>query len=516
MFRSCILPGFISYQKKNDQEYATFCLAKWTGNAKINETVYLGRVVDKENGVFYSKKRGGLFTFSVKDGFGEAPEKEPDSGFGKRKAKRKEVCSLDYGDAFFLDGFLRSTPYYDVFCSIAPDAKDILLSLVYFYILKGGAREHMRDWWDGSYVCLMYPDAVPSGSKISKLYRKLSDPDLQLRFTRKYMEAVLSGSGIHGILIDSTGMPNAISMDKREVWNHDGSCDEGARLIYVCERNTGLPLAARTISGNIIDASTIANTIDDLERVGVCTDFAILDAGYYTDANIRLLHENKIAFVTRIKKNRKLYKEIFNRNRPGLEDAANLVSFNGRVLYIKKVPCVLAESIEAYSYIVLDTKMQGLESAQALSGPIEDKVNREELERIRSMCGTFMMVSSEELDPSEILPLYYTRGQIEQVFDIAKGSAELLQLGLHSEETFDGHVFVSFLAVIICHLLQRLFLNERMTTSEALGALRNHKCKLYDNGDMVPYESKKKQNLCYDLIKVKPQKKHFDKCPSIW
>jgi len=33
---------------------------------------------------------------------------------------------------------------------------------------------------------------------------------------------------------------------------------------------------------------------------------------------------------------------------------------------------------------------------------------------------------------------------------------------------------------------------------------------------MVPYESKKKQNLCYDLIKVKPQKKHFDKCPSIW
>lgn len=55
-----------------------------------------------------------------------------------------------------------------------------------------------------------------------------------------------------------------------------------------------------------------------------------------------------------------------------------------------------------------------------------------------------MLVSSEDIEPNEIVPLYYSRGQVEQVFDIAKNYAELLQLGLHSESTFEWHVFVSF------------------------------------------------------------------------
>jgi transposase len=48
------------------------------------------------------------------------------------------------------------------------------------------------------------------------------------------------------------------------------------RLIYICERNTGLPLYFRYISGNIVDFSTLATTVEELEKAGVCTDFAIL------------------------------------------------------------------------------------------------------------------------------------------------------------------------------------------------------------------------------------------------
>lgn len=509
------MPGFISYQVKNGQEYATFCVAKWTGKAKINETEYLGRVIDKEKGIFYSKKRGGLFTFSVEEGASVLPPEKQEEVESARKPKRKEVDCCDYGDVFFLDSFLRGTPYYKVFCNILPQEKDLLISLVYFYVLRGGAREYMRTWWDGSYVSLLYPEAVPSGHKISALLRKLSDIGIQQRFSKEYLAAVLSGAGIHGILIDSTGVPNAISMDKCEVWNHDGSCDEGARLIYVCERNTGLPLAARSISGNIIDVSTIANTISELEKAGVCTDFAILDAGYYTDANVNLLFEKKIAFITRIKKNRTLYKEVFRKHRASLEDPANFVSYNDRVLYVRKAECEISGN-KAFAYLALDLVMQGLEAANALAGLIDDKASAEELMKARNECGTFMLISSEDLEPSEVLPLYYTRAQIEQVFDIAKGQGELLQLGLHSQEAFEGHIFVSFLATIICHLLQKLFKETKLNTAEALGILHNHKCKVYDNGDVVPYEAKKLQNVCYELIKASPKQMHFDKLPPVW
>ncbi len=464
---------------------------------------------------FLLEKERGFFSFTVEDGFKEAPGESEYKVGSTRKAKRKEVDVLGYGDSFFLDGYLKSTPYYKVFRDIHPGSADIVMTLIYFYVLQGGAREYARSWWEGNYVSLLFPKAVPYGSKITGIYRKLADPDLQLRFSRNYLGAIISEAGIHGVLIDSTGVPNTISMDKREVWNHDGSCAEGARLIYVCERNTGMPLTARSISGNIIEASTIVNTISDLEASGVCTDFVILDAGYYTEENIKVLYDKEISFITRLKKNRKLYKDIFARHRKGLEDIGNMVSYNGRVLYIKKVPCIIRNH-SAYAYLALDVFMQGVKASDSLSAALEDKEDTATIERIRNTCGTFMIISSDELDTSEVLPLYYTRQQVEQVFDLAKGYGELLQLGLHGGEAIEGHVFVSFLATIVCHILQKLFKDQKMNMVEALGVLRNHTCKVYNNGDIVPFEAKKKQNLCYDLIKVKPQAYHCDALPTLW
>lgn len=56
----------------------------------------------------------------------------------------------------------------------------------------------------------------------------------------------------------------------------------------------------------------------------------------------------------------------------------------------------------------------------------------------------------EEIDTKEVLPLYYARQQIEQVFDIAKNYADILPLRVHGEDTFRGHLLLCFIATIIC------------------------------------------------------------------
>ena len=503
--------GFIVYQKRNGREYATFCKAKWTGERKINETENLGLVIDKGKGVFQSRKRG-VFTFSVEKGYGTTEETFTSV---PRARKRKDVEVLDYGDSFFLDSFLKGTPYYGIIRGILPGKGELVLSIVYYYILSGGAREYMRDWWEGNYACCLFPDAMPYGSKISGLFRELGSPSVQAAFFRKYIMAVLSGPGIHGVLIDSSGMPNAIDMEKTEVSNHNGDINVETRIIYVCERNTGLPLFFRTISGNVIDVSTIAVTIDDLEKVGVCTDFAILDAGYYSDENIALMYDKGISFITRLKKNRRLYKEIFATHGKNLERSENLHVFNGRPLYVEKVECTVSGH-RGFAYLAKDTMMAALEMRDSLSAALEKNPGVKELDEIKESCGVFMLISSEDLDPKEVLPLYYTRQQIEQVFDTSKNYADLLQMGLHSEGTFEGHVFVSFLATIVCHLLQKLFKDSRLNQEEALRILRNHKCTFYDNGDIVPREAKRKQNDCYKLAKVKPTAWKMEKAPNIW
>nr|WP_319475212.1 hypothetical protein [uncultured Sphaerochaeta sp.] len=114
----------------------------------------------------------------------------------------------------------------------------------------------------------------------------MGDEKTQRRFFERYIKAVLSDSGIHGILSDREGLPNSIYMEVTQLANHDGGINVAKRLIYLCERNTGLPLYFRYIFGNIVDFSTLATTVKKLDKAGVCTDFAILDAGYYCEENI--------------------------------------------------------------------------------------------------------------------------------------------------------------------------------------------------------------------------------------
>ena len=46
----------------------------------------------------------------------------------------------------------------------------------------------------------------------------------------------------------------------------------------------------------------------------------------------------------------------------------------------------------------------------------------------------------------KILPTYYTRQQIEQIFDISKNYADRLPLRVQNEDTFRGHLLLTFIS----------------------------------------------------------------------
>lgn len=92
-----------------------------------------------------------------------------------------------------------------------------------------------------------------------------------------------------GILIDSFGLPNAIRFSLTAANNHNGMVSEEARLIYVVQQRSGLPLFFRYVAGNVIGVSTLARTIAELKANSINTKFAILDAGYYGGVNADVL-----------------------------------------------------------------------------------------------------------------------------------------------------------------------------------------------------------------------------------
>ena len=98
---------FIAYQKQRGIEYARLmesvrvdgCVMKKSGPN-------LGRVLDKERGIYQSKERG-IFTFDLKTNTYGKPPQSYVSNVRRKNAREKLI--VDYGDAFLLTRFWTNT-----------------------------------------------------------------------------------------------------------------------------------------------------------------------------------------------------------------------------------------------------------------------------------------------------------------------------------------------------------------------------------------------------------------------
>ena len=114
--------------------------------------------------------------------------------------------------------------------------------------------------------------------------------------------------------------------------------------------------------------------------------------------------------------------------------------------------------------------------------------------------------SSKQLKREEVLPCYYARQGIEQIFGLAKSESNLLPLRVHSEDTMQGHLLVAFLATM-CNRWAQFRLNGyakkhegkgrpenpkgRIGLREAYKYLRNVKISIYADGTALVTEPQK-------------------------
>ena len=113
-----------------------------------------------------------------------------------------------------------------------------------------------------------------------------------------------------------------------------------------------------------------------------------------------------------------------------------------------------------------------------------------------------IIVSSRPIATDRILPTYYTRQQIEQIFDIGKNYADMLPLRVQTEETFRGHLLLTFISCIILKMIQDKLKLTKYNPLSMFMNLRNQKCKVYAT-EILTTEATKKMNDCYKIFKIK-------------
>jgi hypothetical protein len=469
----------------------------------------LGKVLDKDKGIFTNRERG-LFVYlpgqkfqPIEDvyGYDEAQR----FGLVGSLASPKERLILDFGDAYLLHEFPKTAALLLLIKAAFSTKTDSILALLFFRVLTNLANCHAETWLEGSYTRLLFPAADLRSSNITSLLKILGEEDGQRCFFCKYIRSLHekndnSQETRHGIVIDSTGLPNSINFPLTAVNAHNGEVNNEVRLIYVVDRKTTLPLYFRYVAGNIVDVSTLQTTLAELREFGVQADFVILDAGYCSDDNIRVMYEYKIPFITRFISNRVIYKQLIHDNIKELTHPKYIRHCNNRLVYIKKVKFELVGN-PCYAYIAVDCQKQYAKTCDDLLDVINGKQTPEDAFQKQSTNGVFVLISSENIDENDILPLYYTRQVIEQIFDIGKNNADILPLRTHSEETFRGHLMLTFLASVLYAQINQELHHKKNSAIAAFNAMRNLKCKVFDK-TIIPGEPTKKMNDVLKLLKL--------------
>lgn len=507
---------YLAYDKKNGIEYAKICIGKRVdGKVTITQTS-LGRVIDKEKHVFHNRARG-FFTYDVEnDSYGEVDIAAMPTI--KRKNTREKAI-LSFGDAWFLDWFIKKINIYDAIGALKYGNIDSVRAMVMFYVLSNMANCYAEEWLADSYAHILYPNANLSSQRVSDLLEAIGDEaSYRAFFHRYFLDVVNKTKGGEDVLIDSTGLPNSIHFPLTAISNHNGKISNEVRLIYVVQRETNLPLYFRYIPGNVIDVSTLSRTIKELKAYNVDTKFAILDAGYLTEVNTRELYDNDISFISRLPEKTNLYKRLIAEFVPKLEDEKNLVEYNGRYVYLIKVRVVLngsesrilrddeeplpGEGNIAYAYVGRDISMQEFETSKVFDNAKSYGYSTGEVHRIRMEKGLFVLYSSRPIKVIEILSKYYTRQQIEQVFDLCKNNTKMLPLGTQTEETFRGHLVLAFIASVIVKILQEKLKNTIMNPKGVFFSLGNQRCKVFDDR-IITCEFTRKSNDLLKFFKLK-------------
>ena len=492
---------FIAYDLKNGVEYGKAITSTRDGK-QVNKTyINLGRVIDKDKHIFKNRAHG-IFVFNPEDGSFSTPDSSVILPAVKRPPV-KEKLILDFGDSYFLNQFIQNDGIKPAIDAAGCSNLDTLYTMVHYYILCRQANCPAEDWWEGNYASILYPKAELESQRISDLLAEIGDEENLRRFFKVYVKYVSKSAGdFSHILIDSTELPNSVHFPLTAISNHNGDINNEMRLICVTQQETGLPIYFRYVAGNIVDVSTLVTTIAELKECGINTKFAIMDAGYYGEDNIRTLYEHKVSFISRLKENFRLYKDLTAKYLPSIEKEANLVEYNGRYAYIKRVQCKLVDDHAGYAYLCLDIERKGFETQKLFKRAKVQKLDKDEVFQKMSKEGAFVLVSSKRIAIDKILPTYYTRQQIEQLFDIGKNYADTLPIRVQTEETLRGHLLLTFIASVIVKRIQDKLKTTSNNPISMFMNLRNQKCKVYDD-QVIAQEASKKANDCYKCFNIK-------------
>jgi len=454
---------------------------------------------------------------------------------------RKAYSSLDYGNIYFLNAISCQIGLKSLLKKIFPDTFEEILACIFFQITENKPLYLAKLWLQSTYYSIK---GNLSSQRISELLKKLGeDEELRLAFLKAWTKSYSESSFI---VFDITSFSSYSKKLELVEWGYNRDREKLPQINFglIYGEPSSIPLFYTKYPGSISDVATLSNIVSYLEWLKLDRSLFILDKGFFSLYNLARMGD--IHFLIPLPYSKKAATELIEKHK------SNIASHKNAFLLAKDVLYCAADSITIdkktyHAYIYLDEKRRAEERDSFLKKVFEvekkiedidfakiseledylddnvggwknifniyDSADNPKLERndkgincCLDKMGTTILITNKEIAPQYALSLYRRKDTVEKFFDNMKNDMDRKRLGIHNLKTFEGRLFVDFLALITYSHISKVAREEKIvkdyTVQEIMYELK--KIKLIHLGEKktIITEVSKKQRELFEKFKI--------------
>jgi len=469
-------------------------------------------------------------------------KKDPKSG--ELISTQKGYRSLDYGTYYFLNAISKKTDVQLLLRQIFPDTWQEILHCVFFEISEKKPLYLCKGWLECTYH---EPPTYLSSQRISELLHEIG------RQEKERFNFLKAWARIHQdseyIVFDITSFSSYAKKLEGLEWgyNRDGEALPQINLGILYGEPSSLPLFYTPYPGSIPDVRTLQNMVEVLEWLELSNALFVLDRGFFSSYNLKRMNE-RMRFVIPFSFSNKKALELIKKHKRDLGTHTNAFRLNKQLLYCVRDRVQIGE--KRYScYVYLNEKLRAQERERFLSQVLEIEqklkdptfVKKEDVETFLSetlrgwkkifqitekdgkcivgrkekgitdrllRMGTMILLSNRAMEAKEILYLYRRKDTVEKFFDALKHELERKRLRIHTQETFEGRLFLDFIALIlyawISKVMRREGISKDLSVQELMYELKKIKRIQLGEKKTVITEVSKKQRELFKAFEIEP------------
>lgn len=519
---------------------------KWDNERKqtIDALVSIGKIdPDHEGMMFTNRNYFAIFNSANPPQPDVEASDKPDNPFSRTLNYGAYAAMLEAAESVGCISALRKT---------FPERWDAIFAAVLHSITaENSVAQDMPYWCFHNYCGL---DSPLYSNEMSRLYEYISEdaesiPDFMCRFREGY-SAAFPDSGQALVGFDSTNQNTSFHGIELAEFGHAKVKEKPPDIntAMFVDETTGILLYYEPFYGSILDKTEIPFTMEKVKDLGFKKLFLMMDRDYFSQKSLESVNEYDFAIMC--PKSLQMVKQLFKEYSAEIKDSEkNYISeeniyckhirnmevcggtYNCYIYYDSKLAEEERATIHTKVQLMIKTAMSRKRFSKKLQESFspwlliektekDSKTGRsftvKESKRHVQSCidkaGFFVILSNAELSAEEMIKVVRMRDCNEKAFRGIKDHFGLSKTYSHSAATYEGKMFVAFVALIVVeayryYIRPALDAISSTTTRSTIGELNKYQIQQKRDGSWMPmYAMTKKQRQilkCLDLSEAK-------------